>query len=87
MHIETLRQMGIEHVRYHQAIPADILNNVTAPLPVEWFTTATTTPSPQESRTNNAKLSTLQFPPELLQSLKNNGCPFECSGNGYCQNG
>jgi len=62
----------------------------TEPIPAYWFNNEfTTTPSPQTT-TSLTELVTQEssiFTPELLKSLKDIGCPFDCNSNGECQHG
>jgi len=96
VHIEALKQNCIDYVAYNQPIPEDVLKNATAPLPEEWFNSTdyenetTVTPTPTQITTNGPITVTQNpgyFTSDLLDNLKDIGCPNDCNGNGVCQKG
>jgi len=86
-HIEALKQTCIEHVKVNQPIPKDVMEMALAPLPSEWFNDAEEVTTIAPLATSTASHATSVFTPALLQDLGQVGCPFDCYGNGDCNNG
>ena len=74
----------MKHVEFHQPIPDYVLEEARAALPAEWFNESTTG-SP--ITTTNVPDEWGTFFTETLQHLNEIYCPFDCNGNGQCQNG
>ena len=81
-----------------EPLPAEWFNETEEATSNNETEVAPTNNVPEEATTTTEQLSTetkqvtitlksTVFTPELLQSLKEIACPFECNGNGECTNG
>ncbi|XP_052766474.1 uncharacterized protein LOC128207536 [Mya arenaria] len=93
IHLEAIKGTCIEHVRFNQPIPPDVLANATAPS--DWFnetlneteTQNSTTFAPMLSPKSTPSPYVALFTPELLKDIEDIACPGDCNGHGICDKG
>jgi len=86
-HIETLKQNCIEHVKLNQPIQNNVMEMAFAAFPTELFNDTEVITSTALPLTSTVTKETSIFTPDLLLNLQQVGCPFDCYGNGTCDNG
>ena len=91
IHIEAIKQLCIDQVERNLPLPDEILNAPIKPIPTEWIyitdEEVTTTETPLVTSTVTATTEMSVYTQETYFRFLENGCLFDCYGNGECQMG